>query len=102
MFFNRTETGKDPYWNETAGQLARGISKLILKIDEKLSMKSILDWRHAKMKDGTLRECFQALPTDSDIYQNLSGFLNLTAENTRTCIESTFDQLTGLLPLQKP
>ena len=101
LFFNRTETGKDPYWNETAGQLARGISKLILKIDEKLSMKSILDWRHAKMKDGTLRECFQALPTDSDIYQNLAGFLSLTAENTRTCIESTFDQLTGLFSSSK-
>lgn len=101
LFFNRTETGKDPYWNETAGQLARGISKLILKIDEKLSMRSILDWRHAKMKDGTLRECFHALPMDSDIYQNLSGFLNLTAENTRTCIESTFDQLTGLFASSK-
>lgn len=101
LFFKRTEKGKDPYWNEVSGQLARGISKLILKIDEKLSMKNILEWRHAKLKDGTLRDCFMSLSTDSDIYQNLAGFMNLTAENTRTCIESTFDQLTGLFSSSK-
>ena len=96
LFFGRTEKGKDPYWNEVSGQVARGICKLILKINEPLSMKSILEWRHTKMKDGTLQNCFLSLPTDSDIYQNLAGFMNLTAENTRTCIESTFDQLTRL------
>ena len=92
---------KDPYWNEVSGQVARGICKLILRINEPLSMKSILEWRHTKMKDGTLQNCFSALPTDSDIYQNLAGFMNLTAENTRTCIESTFDQLTGLFSSSK-
>lgn len=101
LFFGRTEKGKDPYWNELSGQIARGISKLILKIGEKLSMKSILEWRHTKMKDGTLQNCFLALPTDSDIYQDLAGFMNLTAENTRTCIESTFDQLTSLFTASK-
>ena len=84
-----------------SGQVARGICKLILRINEPLSMKSILEWRHTKMKDGTLQNCFSALPTDSDIYQNLAGFMNLTAENTRTCIESTFDQLTGLFSASK-
>lgn len=101
LFFGRTEKGKDPYWNEVSGQVARGICKLILRINEPLSMKSILEWRHTKMKDGTLQNCFSALPTDSDIYQNLAGFMNLTAENTRTCIESTFDQLTGLFSSSK-
>lgn len=101
LFFGRTEKGKDPYWNELSGQIARGISKLILKIGEKLSMKSIIEWRHTKMKDGTLQNCFLALPTDSDIYQDLAGFMNLTAENTRTCIESTFDQLTSLFTASK-
>ena len=101
LFFGRTEKGKDPYWNEISGQVARGICKLILKVDEPLSMKSILEWRHTRMKDGTLRNCFLTLPTDSDIYQNLAGFMNLTAENTRTCIESTFDQLTGLFASSK-
>lgn len=101
LFFGRTEKGKDPYWNEVSGQVARGICKLILKINEPLSMKSILEWRHTKMKDGTLQNCFLSLPTDSDIYQNLAGFMNLTAENTRTCIESTFDQLTRLFSSSK-
>lgn len=101
LFFGRTEKGKDPYWNEVSGQVARGICKLILRINEPLSMKSILEWRHTKMKDGTLQNCFLTLPTDSDIYQNLAGFMNLTAENTRTCIESTFDQLTGLFSASK-
>ena len=38
LFFARTEKGKDPYWNDTAGQLARGISKLILMTEESLSI----------------------------------------------------------------
>ncbi|OUO76756.1 hypothetical protein B5F53_16025 [Blautia sp. An249] len=101
LFFGRTVKGKDSYWNEVAGQVARGICKLILKINEPLSMKSILEWRHAKMKDGTLKKYFMTLPTNSDIYQNLAGFMNLTAEGTKTCIESTFDQLTGLFASSK-
>lgn len=101
LFFARTEKGKDPYWNDTAGQLARGISKLILMTEESLSIKSILDWRHAKLQSGMLQNCFLALPTDSDIYQDLAGFMNLTAENTKTCITSTFDQLTGLFKASK-
>ena len=101
LFFERTEKGKDPYWNDTAGQLARGISKLILMMEERLSIKSILDWRHAKMQSGMLQNCFLALSTDSDIYQDLAGFMNLTAENTKTCIASTFDQLTGLFKASK-
>lgn len=101
LFFGRTEKGRDPYWNEVSGQVARGICKLILKVGETLSMKSILEWRHTRLQDGTLRNTFISLPTDSDIYQNLAGFMNLTAENTKTCIESTFDQLTGLFTASK-
>lgn len=101
LFFTRTEKGKDPYWNDTAGNLARGISKLILMMEENLSIKSILDWRHAKMQSGMLQNCFLALSTDSEVYQDLAGFMNLTAENTKTCITSTFDQLTGLFKASK-
>lgn len=70
-------------------------------MEERLSIKSILDWRHAKLQSGMLQNCFLALPTDSDIYQDLAGFMNLTAENTKTCITSTFDQLTGLFKASK-
>lgn len=70
-------------------------------MEERLSIKSILDWRHAKMQSGMLQNCFLALSTDSDIYQDLAGFMNLTAENTKTCIASTFDQLTGLFKASK-
>lgn len=95
LFFKRTVKESDSYWNEVAGQLARGISRLSLMVDEKLSMQSILEWRHEKLRDGTLQGCFMSLSPSSDIYQNLSGFMNLTVESTRSCIESTFDQLTG-------
>src|SRR5699024_9558700 len=101
LFFGRTAMGQGPYWHEVSGQAARGICKLVLRINEPLSMKSLLEWHHPKLKDGTLQYCFSASPTDSDIYQNLVGFMNLTAENTRTCIESTFDQLTGLFSSSK-
>ena len=53
------------------------------------------------MQSGMLQNCFLALSTDSDIYQDLAGFMNLTAENTKTCITSTFDQLTGLFKASK-
>lgn len=53
------------------------------------------------MQSGMLQNCFLALSTDSDIYQDLAGFMNLTAENTKTCIASTFDQLTGLFKASK-
>lgn len=53
------------------------------------------------MQSGMLQNCFLALSTDSEVYQDLAGFMNLTAENTKTCITSTFDQLTGLFKASK-
>lgn len=92
IFFRRVDT-KDPYWNESAGQLALGICLLLLALGEKLNMQNLLKWRYEKLADGTLDKCFRNLPTDGEIYQNLAGYLGMTAENTKSCIRSTFDQL---------
>ena len=92
VFFKRTDA-KDPYWNESAGQLALGLALLMLALEEDLNMGNLLKWRYEKMNDGTLQKCFESLPKDSDIYQNLAGYMDLTAENTKSCIKSSFDQL---------
>lgn len=96
LFMKRSTADKDIFWNETAGHIALGICKLILTLEEKLSIQSLLDWRFSKLSDGTLRRCFEALSPESEIYRNLAGYMGLTAENTKSCIESTFDHLTGL------
>ena len=96
LFNKRTRADKEKYWNGSAGSLALGLCKLILAIGEDLSLRKLLDWKNGKLRDGTVRQCFESLSSDNDIYQNLSGYMNLTAENTRTCIESTFDQLMSL------
>lgn len=96
LFFQRYPAVKDPYWNDSAGLLARGLAKLILASGENLSIQNLLRWRHKNLMNGTVKNCVQVLPADSDISQDLSGYLNLTASNTKSCIESTFDQLTGL------
>lgn len=101
LFNKRSNADKDKYWNESAGRLALGLCKLILAVDEELSIRKLLDWKNGKLKDGTVRSCFESLASDNDIYQNLSGYMNLTAENTKTCIESTFDQLTGIFASSK-
>lgn len=93
LFYSRSNADKDKYWNETAGQLALGICELIEAIGEELTIENLLKWRYEKMSDGTLRTYFDALPKDSTIYQNLAGYMTLTAENTKSCILSTFDQL---------
>ncbi|HAJ74020.1 MAG TPA: hypothetical protein DCM49_04390 [Lachnospiraceae bacterium] len=92
IFFKRTHV-KDPYWNESAGQWALGISLLILALGEELTIKNLLKWRYEKLSDGTLQKCFDSLAKESEIYQNLAGYMELTAENTKSCIRSTFDQL---------
>lgn len=92
IFYRRIDV-KDPYWNESAGQLALGICMLLLELEEGLNMKNLLKWRYEKMENGTLRECFRKLPPDSEIYQNLAGYMDLTAETTKSCIRSSFDQL---------
>lgn len=101
LFYKRLNVEKDKYWNESAGRLALGLCKLILAVGETLSLRKLLEWKNRELKDGTVRKCFDSLDPDNDIYQNLSGYMNLTAENTKTCIESTFDQLTGLFSASK-
>ncbi len=93
LFYSRSNADKDKYWNETAGQLAMGILELMKEIGEKLTIKNLLNWRYEKLPNGTLQKYFDAAPTESTIYQNLAGYLSLTAENTKSCILSTFDQL---------
>jgi type IV secretion system protein VirD4 len=92
IFYNRDET-KDKYWNESAGQFAFGICMLLLELKENLNMKNLLRWRYEKLNDGTLKDIYDKLPPESEIYQNLAGYMDLTAENTKSCIRSTFDQL---------
>ena len=93
LFYSRSSADKDKYWNETAGQLAMGILELMEKNGEKLTIKNLLNWRYEKLPSGILQKYFDAMPTESTIYQNLAGYLSLTAENTKSCILSTFDQL---------
>lgn len=101
LFNKRSSTDKDKYWNESAGSLALGLCKLILAVGENLSLRKLLEWKNGNLRDGTVRSCFESLSSDSDIYQNLAGYMNLTAENTKTCIESTFDQLMGVFSSSK-
>ena len=96
LFFNRSSFEKDKYWNETAGQLALGLCGLIQMVGEELNMKNLLKWRYEKLMDGTVKKLYEVLPADDITYQNLAGYLDLTAENTKSCILSTFDQLVRL------
>lgn len=93
LFFTRSDADKDKYWNESAGQLALGICGLILALEEELTMKNLLRWRYEKLPDGTLRKYYDTISVSSSVYQNLAGYMGLTAENTKSCILSTFDQL---------
>ncbi|MCD7785455.1 MAG: type IV secretory system conjugative DNA transfer family protein [Oscillospiraceae bacterium] len=93
LFINRSSSDKDKYWNESAGQFALGICKLILELGQEITVSKLLQYRYEKYPNGALRRAFEALPKDSDVYQNLAGVMTLTAENTKSCIMSTFDQL---------
>ena len=59
-------------------------------------MKNLLKWRYERMENGDLDTIYQELPKTGEIYQNLAGYMELTASNTRSCILSTFDQLVRL------
>lgn len=96
LFFSRSSADKDKYWNETAGQFALGICGAMHYLGEDLTMKNLLKWRYQRLEDGTLQKCFSSFPMNSEIYQNLAGYMSLTAENTKSCILSTFDQLVRL------
>jgi len=93
LFFTRSASDKDLFWNESAGEFALGICELLLELGEELNMKNLLKWRFEKLNDGTLQAYYDALGEDSEIHQHLAGYLDLTAENTKSCIRSTFDQL---------
>lgn len=96
MFFQRSSADKDLYWIETSGQFALGICQLMQILGDDLTMENLLEWRYEKLPSGDLRTCFDALPKDSSVYQNLAGYMDLSAENTKSCILSTFDQLVRL------
>lgn len=89
---------KDPYWNDSAGQFALGICQTILKYEgsDELTLSNLLQWRHTLADEDAARALLSKLPKDSEEYQNLSGTLKLTAQNTKTCILSTFDQMMRL------
>lgn len=99
IFFSKAEKRRDPYWNESAGQLALGLLELIQASGEDLTMKNLLNWRYVKLPDGTVEECFQKLDSNSEVYQNLAGYMSLTADTTQSCILSSFDQLVRIFKL---
>lgn len=96
LFYARSSADKDKYWNESAGSLAMGICGVIQLLGEELTIKNLLKWRYENIPNGRLRRCFDALSSEEETYQNLAGYMNLTAENTKSCILSTFDQLMRL------
>ncbi len=96
LFNNRSSVEKEKYWNESAGMIAEGSFELSHLLEERLSIENLLKWRYERIPDGTMEACFKSLPKDSKAYKNLAGYFNLTAENTKSCILSTFDQLIRL------
>ncbi len=96
LFNTRSAADKDKFWNESAGMFGEGCFELSHLFGEELSIANLLKWRYERIPDGTMEECFRKLPRESKAYQNLAGYFNLTAENTKSCILSTFDQLIRL------
>lgn len=96
LFNSRSSFDKDRYWNESAGQLALGLCCLMERAGDGLNMKNLLKWRYERMENGDVDRIFNNLPKEGEIYQNLAGYMELTASNTRSCILSTFDQLVRL------
>ena len=96
LFHKRSSADKDKYWNESAGLFGEGCFELSRKLGEELSIKNLLRWRYERLPNGTMQSCYENLPHDSKAFQSLSGYFGLTAENTKTCILSTFDQLIRL------
>ena len=96
LFNARSTADKDKFWNESAGNLAEGSLELSHILGERLTIKNMLKWRYERIPDGTMEACFHKLPRDGVAYHKLAGFFGLTAENTKTCILSTYDQLVTL------
>ena len=96
LFHKRSSADKDRYWNESAGMFGEGCFELSHRLGEELSIKNLLRWRYERLPNGRMQAYYEELPSHSKAYQNLSGYFSLTAENTKTCILSTFDQLIRL------
>lgn len=96
LFNTRSKADKDAYWNESAGMFGDGSVELSHILGEEISIENILKWRYERLPDGTMEACFRKLPKDCKAYRNLAGYFSLTAENTKTCILSTYDQLVRL------
>lgn len=96
LFNDRSSSDKDKFWNESAGMLGEGSLDLSHMMGEKLTVANLLKWRYERIPDGTMEACFRKLPHDSNAYKKLAGYFSLTAENTKTCILSTYDQLVRL------
>lgn len=96
LFNDRSTADKDKFWNGSAGNLAEGSLELSHMLDESLTIKNMLKWRYERIPDGTMEACFHKLPRDGAAYHKLAGYFGLTAENTKTCILSTFDQLVSV------
>lgn len=93
LFNDRSSADKDRFWNESAGMLCEGTLELLHILDEELTLSNLLKWRYERIPDGTMEKLFVNLPHDSNAYKKLSGYFSLSAENTKTCILSTYDQL---------
>ena len=96
LFIDRSNADKDRFWNESAGMLGEGSLDLSHLMGEALTIENLLKWRYERIPDGTMETCFRKLPHDSTAYRKLAGYFSLTAENTKTCILSTYDQLVRL------
>lgn len=96
LFNERSTADKDKYWNESSGMFAEGSMELSHLLQEEISVENLMKWRYERLPDGTMEACYRKLPKDSKAARNLAGFFSLTAENTKTCILSTYDQLIRL------
>lgn len=97
LFFKRSSADKDLYWNEQAGQLALGLAHMLLEIcgPHSLNIKNIIKLRSLIHTDN-FRAKYESLNRSGEAAMILSSIMDLTAENTKSCILSTFDQLIRL------
>lgn len=97
LFNKRSHADKDTYWNESAGQVALGICRLLLRAKKPLTISNLLEMKHAMVFDDLeFSELYDRYGDDS-VVNSLSCYLGLSAQNTKSCISSTFDQLVSAL-----
>ena len=99
LFFQRTAAKTDPYWVEITGQFALGICQAIIELGnaEAMNMNTIIRLRNdeealkgicEKLKDKAPEACAAIM-----------GVIVMEAHATKSCILSTFDQLTRLFSM---